>query len=146
MTDLIYHLYIHIERGINMSTKKSQIQAKYDSKNCKLYTMKLNKQTDKDIITRLSAVPSMQGYIKQLIRADIKKEEQTMRTDICTILLNGSNTDRQTLYYAEGKLYSTAMEEPIDTPILPTIEAAEAYCYQAYGQGNVWDLQWIERD
>lgn len=63
-----------------MSTKKSQIQAKYDSKNCKLYSMKLNKQTDKDIITKLSAVPSMQGYIKQLIRKDIKKEgEKTMK-------------------------------------------------------------------
>ena len=52
--------------------KKSTIShARYDSANCRTYGLKLNKKTDADIISKLASVPSMQGYIKQLIRDDI---------------------------------------------------------------------------
>jgi len=36
--------------------------------------MDLNHNTDADILARLGAVPSRQGYIKTLIRADMEKE------------------------------------------------------------------------
>ena len=56
--------------------KKSTIaQTKYDSTHCRFYGLKLNQETDADIIEKLSSVPSMQGYIKQLIRADIARTE-----------------------------------------------------------------------
>lgn len=48
----------------------------------KLYTwrfnLKLNLHTDADIIARINEAPSKQGYIKELIRADIaaRKEEK----------------------------------------------------------------------
>lgn len=52
--------------------KKSTInQYKYDSTHCKNYHIKLNTTIDSDIIQKLSSVPSMQGYIKQLIRNDL---------------------------------------------------------------------------
>ena len=35
--------------------------------------LRLNKNTDADIIAKLETVPSKMGYIKQLIRADIAK-------------------------------------------------------------------------
>lgn len=35
--------------------------------------LRLNKNTDADIIEKLTSVPSKMGYIKQLIRADIAK-------------------------------------------------------------------------
>lgn len=35
--------------------------------------LRLNKNTDADIITKLETVPSKMGYIKALIRADIAK-------------------------------------------------------------------------
>lgn len=35
--------------------------------------LRLNKNTDADIIAKLESVPSKMGYIKQLIRADIAK-------------------------------------------------------------------------
>ena len=54
-----------------MPTKKSLSQTKYDKAHCRTYGLKLNTTTDADIIEKLSSVPSMQGYIKQLIRADI---------------------------------------------------------------------------
>ena len=37
--------------------------------------LKLNNKTDADILAKLNAVPSKQGYIKQLIRADIEKNK-----------------------------------------------------------------------
>ena len=37
------------------------------------YGLKLNVNTDADIIAHLEKQPSMQGYIKQIIREDIAK-------------------------------------------------------------------------
>lgn len=55
-----------------MANKATTAQAKYDKAHCRTYGLKLNLETDKDIIQKLSSVPSMQGYIKQLIRQDIR--------------------------------------------------------------------------
>ena len=54
-----------------MANKATIRQAKYDSTHCRTYGLKLNCRTDADIIEKLSTVPSMQGYIKHLIRNDI---------------------------------------------------------------------------
>ena len=61
-----------------MTTSKAQLraQAKYDKDNTVQVKLKLNKKTDKDIITRLSAADNIQGYIKELIRADIRADNQ----------------------------------------------------------------------
>ena len=48
-------------------------QYKYDAKNAKNFTMKLNLNTDKDIWDKLAAVDNKQGYIKALIRKDIEE-------------------------------------------------------------------------
>lgn len=48
--------------------------AKYDSLNTKQIKLKLNLKTDRDIIEQLEKQGNKQGYIKQLIRADISKE------------------------------------------------------------------------
>jgi hypothetical protein len=48
-------------------------QYKYDSSHCKHYNLKLNLVFDSDVIEKLASVPSMQGYIKQLIRDDIAR-------------------------------------------------------------------------
>jgi len=62
-----------------MPTKHTLYQRKYDEKNRRNYGFRLHNKLDADIIQKLASVPSMQGYIKQLIRADIartKSEEQ----------------------------------------------------------------------
>lgn len=56
-----------------MATKASLRQTKYDNSHCRTYGLKLNLGTDADIIKKLASVPSMQGYIKQLIRDDIAR-------------------------------------------------------------------------
>lgn len=48
-------------------------KTKWDRENTTVVTMKLNRNTDADILEKLSSVPSKQGYIKELIRADIAK-------------------------------------------------------------------------
>ena len=52
----------------------SQAKAQWDSANTTRIVMKLNNHTDAEILAKLAAVESKQGYIKQLIRADIAKE------------------------------------------------------------------------
>lgn len=48
-------------------------QKKYDAENTLQVHLKLNRRTDKDVLEKLDSVPNKQGYIKRLIRADLKK-------------------------------------------------------------------------
>lgn len=48
-------------------------QKKYDAANTRQVHLKLNRRTDKDVLARLDEVPSKQGYIKRLIRADLQR-------------------------------------------------------------------------
>ena len=70
-----------------MPTKQTIAQAKYDAKNCKNYHFKLVIKSDKDIIDKLSSVPSMQGYIKQLIRSDISGSVSVSMCDAAKVIL-----------------------------------------------------------
>lgn len=57
-----------------MRDAQSKAQARYDAKATRQIKLKLNKRTDADILAKLDAVENKQGYIKSLIRADIKKQ------------------------------------------------------------------------
>lgn len=57
-----------------MATKAQiKAQAKYDAANTRQLHLKLNRRTDWDVLEKLDSVPSKQGYIKKLIRADLEK-------------------------------------------------------------------------
>jgi len=58
--------------GKKMNEAQKRAQQKYDKTNTIQIHLKLNKKTDNDIIKRLENVDSKQGYIKKLIRRDIK--------------------------------------------------------------------------
>ena len=47
-------------------------QKKYDENTTVQVKMKLNVKTDRDILEKLESVENKQGYIKELIRADLK--------------------------------------------------------------------------
>lgn len=59
-----------------MTTSKAQLraQAKYDKDNTVQVRLKLNKKTDRDILDYLDGCNNKQGYIKELIRADILRD------------------------------------------------------------------------
>lgn len=51
-------------------------KARYDAKTARYISMKLNTNTDKDIIQRLEKEKSVQAYLKKLIREDMKRTEE----------------------------------------------------------------------
>ena len=69
-------------------TKTTEAQkkanAKYDKENTVKKIIKLNKNTDKDIIQYLNTLPNFQGEIKRLIRrelAEIKATEEAYNNE-----------------------------------------------------------------
>lgn len=71
----------------NALTPQSQIEAqeRYDADNTIQIRLKLNKRTDADILETLKkrkAIPGgMQGYIKALIRADMRESQVESTTE-----------------------------------------------------------------
>lgn len=64
-----------VRREKNMTTEaQKRAQKRYDEANKDKFRMihlKLNRETDADIIEKLEQSQNIQGYIKELIRADI---------------------------------------------------------------------------
>ena len=58
-----------------MKTTEAQKRAieKYQKANIRRVVLKLNKNTDKDIITFLEGLNNVQGEIKRMIREEIKR-------------------------------------------------------------------------
>ena len=58
-----------------MAASKAQkaASAKYDASHTIQLKLKLNTKTDADILEKLNEVENKQGYIKELIRADLLK-------------------------------------------------------------------------
>ena len=54
-----------------LSIPDSEAKKKWDKENTFRIVLKLNRNTDKDILTKLDEESSKQGYIKSLIRKNI---------------------------------------------------------------------------
>ena len=55
------------------SNEKLSPKARYDKEQTKMYTFKVIKSTEADIMEKLDSVPNKAGYIKSLIRKDISQ-------------------------------------------------------------------------
>lgn len=55
------------------SDAQKRANARYDARNTRQVMLKLNKITDADILDHLDSIDNRQGYIKRLIREDMKK-------------------------------------------------------------------------
>lgn len=84
-----------------------------DRKCMRTFSLKLSKNTDADIISRLESVDNIQGYIKGLIRADMKGD-RTMKE---TLVFAGYNPDGQAVrvtlegYHVYIEIVSTGEKE-----------------------------------
>lgn len=58
-----------------ITEQQKRAQIKYDKANTRQITFKFNLKTDADILERLDSVDNRQGYIKEIIRNDIKAEK-----------------------------------------------------------------------
>lgn len=56
-----------------MSEAQKKASAKYDRSHTRQIMLKLNLKTDSDILAKLESVKNKQGYVKNLIRNDLKK-------------------------------------------------------------------------
>lgn len=58
-----------------MTTSDAKIKAnnKFNKANTRMVSLRLNYKTDADIIEKLDSVESKMGYIKSLIRKDLKE-------------------------------------------------------------------------
>ena len=54
---------------------QSKASDKYNKENTLCVLLRLNFSTDRDVIQKLESVPSKMGYIKELIRKDMKNEQ-----------------------------------------------------------------------
>lgn len=57
-----------------MANEKYAPQARYNEKTRRRYVLNLNKNTDGEILEHLEKLPNVQGYLKELIRADMKRD------------------------------------------------------------------------
>lgn len=57
------------------SEARRRANAKYDSEHTRQYRLKLNINTDADVIQKFDETKNVQGYIKKLVRDDIKAHE-----------------------------------------------------------------------
>lgn len=65
-----------MREGATISESKETPQQRYDKAHTERLSLKLNKGTDAEILEKLATVPSKQGYIKDLIRADIAANDK----------------------------------------------------------------------
>ncbi len=68
---------------------KAQIkaQAKYDKENTKQVILKLNLNNDADILAKLKDEKNKQGYIKELVRRDMRSAEKVLSVESIKYLL-----------------------------------------------------------
>lgn len=66
-------IYVNNRKGVNGMKKEYEPIERWQKENLRRVVVKLHKINDYDIIERIDEEPSIQGYIKNLIREDIKK-------------------------------------------------------------------------
>lgn len=59
-----------------MEEKKMDRRVKFTKEKTRQFCLRLNTETEQDLIEQIKRQPSMQGYIKRLIREDIEKSRQ----------------------------------------------------------------------
>lgn len=64
-----------------MAKNSTIIKNRYDKAHMKQFLLKFHLANDADVIEKLSSVPNMQGYIRQLVRDDISRTRTGSKSD-----------------------------------------------------------------
>ena len=56
-----------------MTDKLQTPQDRYEAKTIRRFALKINRNTDADILDHLESLDNVQGYIKDLIRDDLRR-------------------------------------------------------------------------
>jgi hypothetical protein len=88
----------------------SEAKKRWDRENTKQFKMRLNLRTDSDIIQQLENQESVQGYLKRLIRNDMKEEKKMASRAFYT----GSMVSSTVLEDMIANMQETADQEEFD--------------------------------
>lgn len=69
------------------SESKRSAQRRYDKKNTSQVLLKLNTKTDADVIGKLTSVDNKQGYLKELVRSDLRNNSGILPFDSLRLLV-----------------------------------------------------------
>lgn len=69
------------------SESKRSAQRRYDKKNTTQVLLKLNIKTDADVIGKLTSVDNKQGYLKELVRSDLRNNSGILPFDSLRLLV-----------------------------------------------------------
>ena len=67
MTVILISVILIHRKEDNMTEAKRMAAKKYDKTNTRMFAIKLNYNTDADLISMLEATPNIQGFIKKLL-------------------------------------------------------------------------------
>ena len=123
-----------------MATKHTISQAKYDKEHRRTYGLRLHNELDKDIIEKLASVPSMQGYIKSLIRADITSTGSVPESAPVTSAENKMMEDKKMKKSEAIKKYQPEIMETMSEKYRNVLESEGRLQYRIY----VWSDGEIE--
>ena len=80
--------YILILSESNMiSEAKKKAQLRYDKENTKQIILKLNTKTDADVLGKLESVGNKQGYLKDLVRDNLRCDSAVLSLDSIKLLV-----------------------------------------------------------
>lgn len=94
---------------------KIKANNKYNEKNTTQLLIRLNKNTDKDIIYQLNTVYSKMGYVKELVRRDIKSMMEERKAELAK--WNEEQDREDTMYELQVRRYNQYGEEIGGDPI-----------------------------
>jgi hypothetical protein len=69
------------------SESKRSAQRRYDKKNTTQVLLKLNTKTDADVIGKLTSVDNKQGYLKELVRSNLRNNSGILPFDSLRLLV-----------------------------------------------------------
>lgn len=98
-----------------VSEAKKKANAKSNKKNSVLFPLRLNKNTDQDIIMELETKYSKAGYIKDLIRKDVAEMLEKRKVELAK--WNEEEDREDTMYYLEERHYNKYGEDISGDPV-----------------------------
>jgi len=87
-----------------------------DRKNTRFVGLKLNRNTDSDIIRHLETIDNMQGYLKDLIRADMKEDGKMTIRELAKNWIDNADTTPGMIDLKTAAQYIDWMDKDEDLP------------------------------
>lgn len=70
-----------------VSEAKKRAQLKYDKENTRQIILKLNTKTDADVIGKLDSVGNKQGFLKDLVRTSLRRDDGVLSLESIRLLV-----------------------------------------------------------